>query len=90
MPRACVRAAAIAPIVLTVAGIRAAPAGASRAANAGERRGLRAAVHSSHVGGLNNVPESRYPVTGQRISTVSRNWAMFETKRSCPPGQGIG
>jgi hypothetical protein len=28
------------------------------------------------VGGLNKVPRNRYTVTGQRVSTVSRNWAI--------------
>jgi hypothetical protein len=78
MSRVCVRAASIASIVLTAALICAAPAGASRAANAGERRGLTDAVHASHVGGLNSVPQSHYRVTGQRISTVSRNWAVAQ------------
>lgn len=50
-------------------------AGASRAANAGERGGLTAAVHSSQVAGLNKIPPSRYRVTDQRVSTVSNHWA---------------
>jgi hypothetical protein len=75
MPRVWVRAAGIASIVLTAAAIWVAPAGASRAANGGERRGLTQAVHSSRVGGLGSIPESHYQVTGERISTVSRSWA---------------
>jgi hypothetical protein len=58
--------------------ICAAPAGASRAARAGERRALTEAVHASRVGGLGNVPVSHYRVTGQRISTVSQNWAIAQ------------
>jgi hypothetical protein len=55
--------------------IWAAPAGASRAANATERQGLTNAVHASVVAGINKVPQNRYTVTGQRVSTVSKSWA---------------
>jgi hypothetical protein len=54
----------------------AAPAGASRAASAKERRALTNAVHVSPVGAINKVPKSHYRVTGQRVSTVSKSWAV--------------
>ncbi len=75
MPRVSVRPAVVVGLVVTFAMVCAAPAGASRVANAKERSGLTSAVHASRVGGLNKVPKSRYRVTGQRVSTDSTNWA---------------
>ena len=62
--------------IVAAAMIFAAPAGASRGANATERRGLSNAVHASQVAGLNKVPRSQYRVTGQRVSTISRHWGI--------------
>jgi hypothetical protein len=78
MRRGFVRLAATGGLVLAVAAILAAPAGASRAANAKERGGLTAAVHASQVGGLNKIPQSQYRVTDQRVSTVSNHWATAQ------------
>ena len=71
-------AAAVAALVLTGAVIWATPAAASRAANAKERGGLTAAVHSSQVGGLNKIPHGQYRVTDQQVSTVSNHWAAAQ------------
>jgi hypothetical protein len=30
------------------------------------------------VGGINKVPTSKYRVTGQRVSTVSKHWAIAQ------------
>jgi hypothetical protein len=64
------------PVALAIA----VPAGASRKASAQQRRALTAAVQRTPVAGLNKIPKSNYRVTGQRISTVSRNWAIAYTK----------
>ena len=76
VPRAGARGVSIAGLVVAAAMICAAPASASRAANATERRGLSNAVHASQVAGLNKVPRSQYRVTGQRVSTISRHWGI--------------
>lgn len=65
----------VSAMVGAAAMVYAAPAGASRAATARERQGITNAVRTSGVGGINKVPRNRYTVTGQRVSTVSRNWA---------------
>ena len=78
MPQAFLRATSVAALVATAAMLFAAPAGASRAANANERRALTNAVHASPVGGIDKVPKSKYRVTGQRISTVSKYWAIAQ------------
>lgn len=78
MPKACIRATSIAVFVATAAMVCAGPAGASRAANAKERRALTQAVHASPVGGINKVPRSHYRVSGQRVSTVSKSWAIAQ------------
>ncbi len=64
----------VAGAVVGTAMLCAAPAVASRAANGTERQGLTNAVHASVVAGINKVPRSHYTVTGQRVSTVSKNW----------------
>ena len=71
----CVRLALVGLLALAVMATYVVPAEASRAANAKERSALTAAVHATRVAGLNTVPRSHYRVTGQRVSTVSRNWA---------------
>ena len=76
MPKARFRAASVAALVIAAAMALATPAGASRAANAKERRALANAVHVSPVGGIDTVPRSHYRVTGQRVSTVSTSWAI--------------
>jgi hypothetical protein len=73
-PRVGIRGASIAGLVVAAAMVGAAPAGASRAANSSERQGLTNAVRASSVGGINRVARNRYTITGQRVSTVSRNW----------------
>src|SRR5436190_14349416 len=65
----------VSAIVGAAAVLWAAPAGASRAANATQRQALTNAVHSSMVASIDKVPSNRYTVTGQRISTVSKSWA---------------
>lgn len=72
------RATSIAALVAVAAMVCAAPAGASRAASAKERRALTNAVHVSPVGAINKVPKSHYRVTGQRVSTVSKSWAIAQ------------
>jgi hypothetical protein len=76
MPRVGVLGVSIAGLAVIAAMIWAVPAGASRSANTTERQGLTNAVRSSSVGGLNRVPGSHYTVTGQRVSTKSRNWGI--------------
>jgi hypothetical protein len=76
MPRVGVLGVSIAGLAVIVAMIWAVPAGASRAANTTERQGLTNAVLSSSVGGLNKVPRSHYTVTGQRVSSKSKNWGI--------------
>ena len=71
-----IRGASIAGLLVIAAMLCAAPALASRAANATERQGLTNAVYGSVVGGINKVPRTQYTVTGQRVSTISRSWAM--------------
>jgi hypothetical protein len=61
---------------LLVALVATAPASAARRANAQQRTALTTAVRTSPVAGLNRVPQSKYRVTGQKISTVSSNWAV--------------
>jgi hypothetical protein len=58
-----------------VALVAAAPATASRKATKRERAALTRAVQTSAVGGIRQVPRSHYRVSGQKVSTVSRNWA---------------
>jgi hypothetical protein len=72
------RATSIAALAVTAAMVCAAPAGASRPAGAKERRALTNAVHVSPVGAINKVPKSHYRVTGQRVSTVSKSWAIAQ------------
>lgn len=72
------RVTSVAVLVTAAAMVLATPAGASRAANAKERRALTQAVHASPVGGINTVPRSHYRVTGQRVSTVSKSWAIAQ------------
>jgi hypothetical protein len=55
------------------------PAGASRPASSQQKRALTKAVQRTPVAGLNKIPTSDYRVTRQRISTVSRNWAIAYT-----------
>jgi hypothetical protein len=84
MSKACIRRTSLAALVTTTAMVCAAPAGASRAANANERRALTTAVHASPVGGINKVPRSHYRVTGQRVSTVSKAWAIAQMVATPP------
>jgi hypothetical protein len=81
------RAPSVAALVITAAMVCATPAGASRAANARERRALTNAVHVSPVGGLNKVPRRHYRVSGQRVSTVSKSWAIAQIVAT-PPFKG--
>jgi hypothetical protein len=84
MSKACLRATLIAGLVITAATVCAAPAGASRAANAKDRRALSSAVHTSPVGGIDKLPRSHYRVTGQRVSTVSKSWAIAQVVATRP------
>jgi hypothetical protein len=84
MPHARLRATSVAALVTTAAMVLATPAGASRAANAKERGALTNAVHVSPVGGINKVPRSHYRVTGQRVSTVSKSWAIAQLVATPP------
>lgn len=71
----------VSPLALVaVAGcmILAAPAVASRAPTARQRSALTSAVYGSTVAGINQVPQSHYRVTGQRISSVSGSWAKAQ------------
>jgi hypothetical protein len=78
MPRVCRRAAAVAALATATALIAVVPANASKPAAAKDRKALTAAVHATHVAGVNKVPRSHYKVTGQRVSTVSKSWAIAE------------
>lgn len=60
---------------LLVALVATAPASAARRANAQQRTALAKAVKSSPVAGINRVPQAKYRVTGQKVSTVSSSWA---------------
>jgi hypothetical protein len=73
--RVQVRLAAVAVGALVAVLTLVASAEASRGANAGQRAALTTAVHASRVAGLNQIPDSEYRVVGQRVSTVSENWA---------------
>jgi hypothetical protein len=73
MARAVLIVAALAALVVAV------PATASRNATKNERAAIARAVYSSAVGGINKVPNSYYRVTGQKVSTVSRSWALAKT-----------
>lgn len=53
-------------------------ASASRAPTSKQETALTAAVLATHVADLNEVPRSRYRVTGERISSVSSSWAKAE------------
>jgi hypothetical protein len=75
MRRVSARLALMGLVVLAAATAYVAPADASRPANAKERNRLTDAIHASMVGGLNKVPQSRYRVADQRVSTVSTSWA---------------
>jgi hypothetical protein len=66
--------------------ICAAPAGASRAARAGERRGLTEAIHSSR--GV--VVDLGTAQVGCGIAPDQVLADLFKTKQPCPPGEGIG
>ncbi|MGZ4216641.1 MAG: hypothetical protein ACXVXL_08665 [Solirubrobacteraceae bacterium] len=84
MPQTCLRATSVAALVTIAAMVCATPAGASRPANAKERRAITNAVHASPVGGINKVPRSHYQVTGQRVSTVSKSWAIAQLVATPP------
>jgi hypothetical protein len=75
MSRVSLHVAPAVALVAAAAMVFAPPAGASRAATAKQRRALTNAVHASHVAGINRVPRSHYRIRGQRVSTVSQNWA---------------
>jgi len=65
----------LALVAALTAGALAGPALAARDATRAQQRALTRAVHATPVGGLDEVPRSRYRVTGGQISTVSRSWA---------------
>ena len=68
--------------VLLVAGLvallTAAPATASRKATKREAAAITRAIHTSTVGGIKKVPRSHYRVTRQKVSTISRYWALAD------------
>lgn len=105
MPKACIRATSIAAFVATAAMLCATSAGASRAANAKERRALTQAVHASPVGGINKVPaattasavsaypQSASPGRSPSSSRHRRSGTAFRTRpcsRSGRPGRPAG
>jgi hypothetical protein len=86
MTRFRFRAVLVYGLLLLIALAIAVPAGASRKANAQQRRALTAAVQRTPVAGFNKIPKSHYRVSRQRISTVSRNWAIAYAN----PAPGFG
>jgi hypothetical protein len=78
MTRLRSRLAPLALLSTAIVIVGAAPAAASRAPTANQRKALTNAVLATHVAQLNTVPKSHYRVTGVRISTVSKSWAAAD------------
>lgn len=78
MSQLWVRVSPLAVVAVAVSMIFAAPAAASRAPTAKQRRALTSAVYDSSVAGLNRIPQSHYRVTGQRVSSVGSSWAKVQ------------
>jgi hypothetical protein len=71
-----VRRPVLALVALVSVLLCAAPAAASVKATARQQRALASAIRTSPVAGLDKVPTVRYRVTGQRISSTSKSWAI--------------
>jgi hypothetical protein len=65
-------------VTALVALVVAVSANESRKATTRERAAITRAVHSAAVGGINKVPRNQYKVTRQKVSTVSRYWALAD------------
>ena len=52
------------------------PAGAAKKATSSQAAAIAKAVKTTPVGGANKLNKSWYTVSGQKISTVSKSWAV--------------